>query len=205
MRRLLRRLNFLAGFVEENEARRRLEPTRTTRLAENDAAVSPKHGGSFLRLWREENEEKMFVLSLRDCRPSRQSSLIESELSRRTRHQMLLWSYAVALRGELQPFVMLPASSVAPALSPSPGNPEQSLSASEEDVEAGERSSPQSPTLLALCRSPPSSPELHPVRGVESIRVSPLLLGEYAVDFGWPRETQNRCSVVVLEGASIGL
>jgi len=121
MRRLLRRLNFLAGFVEENEARRRLEPTRTTRLAENDAAVSPKHGSSFLRLWREENEEKMFVLSLRDCRPSRQSSLIESELSRRTRHQMLLWSYAVALRGELQPFVMLPASWVAPALSPSPG------------------------------------------------------------------------------------
>ena len=70
--------------------------------------------------------------------------------------------------------------------------------ASEEDREAGERSTAQSPALPALCASPPSSIELlpvlvDPVQGVESIRESSLLLGGKVVDIGRQKKTQNRC------------
>jgi len=68
------------------------------------------------------------------------------------------------------------------------------LCANEEEREAGEKSSAQSPTLPALYPNSPSSPvRVDPVRGIESIRVSPLLLRENGVDIGWPRRTQNRC------------
>ena len=123
------------------------------------------------------------------------------EPSGRTRRRMLPSWCAVGLRRELQQCVvsLWVASIVCCSGFESKSRESRaSLAASEEDGEAGERSSPQSPALLALCQSPSSGPELHPVcvnpvRGVQSIRVSPLLLGENAGDFGWPRETQNRC------------
>ena len=71
------------------------------------------------------------------------------------------------------------------------------LSACEENGEVGDRIPALSPAWPALCQSPPSSPELHPVRDVhprcESSRESPLMRGEKAVDFRQQRETQNRC------------
>ena|ERR1700735_5079496 len=71
--------------------------------------------------------------------------------------------------------------------SPARQSPRERLAASEENREVRERSSPQSSALPALYACPPSSTELlpvcvDPVRGVESIRISPLLLGEKAVD-----------------------
>ena len=102
--------------------------------------------------------------------------------------------------------LQLPASSVAPALSPSRQSPRERLAASEENREACERSSPQSPALPALYVSPPSSPELlpvcvDPVQGVESIRVSPLLLGEKTVDSAGQETRPVRghpCEIVAL-------
>jgi hypothetical protein len=43
---------------------------------------------------------------------------------------------------------------------------QRTLSTSEENREVGERITALSPAWPALCQSPPSSPELHPVRVV---------------------------------------